>query len=425
MNFKKLLSMVVVAGMMLTGCQSSSNEVEQTQGSVAEEISTATMTNEEKEQVEVEEKVTEEVKVVAATVSATQVLAELNAEVLGVPVTSQTLPEVYADLPTVGQAMNPDLEVVASLEPDLLIMDANFKASVEDSLDSYGINAFFFETGSYEAFTNSIEELGKAINREEEAASLVSEIKESEKVVALNRTEISPTVAVIFGAGDNFMLATESSYLGDLVKTVGATNITSTLEGDMSSAYVQFSLEQILAANPDYGSYEAFTNSIEELGKAINREEEAASLVSEIKESEKVVALNRTEISPTVAVIFGAGDNFMLATESSYLGDLVKTVGATNITSTLEGDMSSAYVQFSLEQILAANPDYVLRFAHGNIEETSKMFNEAFDKNEAYQELDAVKNGKVYDLDSSIFNVSANLEIKTAITTLGDIFYGN
>lgn len=319
MNFKKLLSMVVVAGMMLTGCQSSSNEVEQTQGSVAEEISTATMTNEEKEQVEVEEKVTEEVKVVAATVSATQVLAELNAEVLGVPVTSQTLPEVYADLPTVGQAMNPDLEVVASLEPDLLIMDANFKASVEDSLDSYGINAFFFETGSYEAFTNSIEELGKAINREEEAASLVSEIKEAEKVVALNRTETSPTVAVIFGAGDNFMLATESSYLGDLVKTVGATNITSTLEGDMSSAYVQF----------------------------------------------------------------------------------------------------------SLEQILAANPDYVLRFAHGNIEETSKMFNEAFDKNEAYQELDAVKNGKVYDLDSSIFNVSANLEIKTAITTLGDIFYGN
>lgn len=319
MNFKKLLSMVVVAGMMLTGCQSSSNEVEQTQGSVAEEISTATMTNEEKEQVEVEEKVTEEVKVVAATVSATQVLAELNAEVLGVPVTSQTLPEVYADLPTVGQAMNPDLEVVASLEPDLLIMDANFKASVEDSLDSYGINAFFFETGSYEAFTNSIEELGKAINREEEAASLVSEIKEAEKVVALNRTETSPTVAVIFGAGDNFMLATESSYLGDLVKTVGATNIPSTLEGDMSSAYVQF----------------------------------------------------------------------------------------------------------SLEQILAANPDYVLRFAHGNIEETSKMFNEAFDKNEAYQELDAVKNGKVYDLDSSIFNVSANLEIKTAITTLGDIFYGN
>ena len=74
-----------------------------------------------------------------------------------------------------------------------------------------------------------------------------------------------------------------------------------------------------------------------------------------------------------MAVIFGAGENFMLATDTSYLGDLVKTLGATNITSKLDGDMSSGYVQFSLEQILAQNPDYVLRFAHGNIEQTKKI----------------------------------------------------
>ena len=54
-----------------------------------------------------------------------------------------------------------------------------------------------------------------------------------------------------------------------------------------------------------------------------------------------------------------------------------------------------------------------------------KMFDEAFDANDAYQELDAVKSGKVYDLDPTIFNVSANLEITTAIETLGEIFYGN
>ena len=126
-----------------------------------------------------------------------------------------------------------------------------------------------------------------------------------------------------------------------------------------------------------------------------------------------------------MAVIFGAGENFMLATDTSYLGDLVKTLGATNITSKLDGDMSSGYVQFSLEQILAQNPDYVLRFAHGNIEQTKKMFDEAFDAKDAYQELDAVKSGKVYDLDPTIFNVSANLEITTAIETLGEIFYGN
>ena len=306
MKFKSLLSMVLVAGMVLVGCQ---NETTESNSSASQKT----------EQTIQEEAVVEEVKVVAATVAVTNVLAELDAEVIGVPATSQTLPEQYADLPQVGQAMSPDLEIVASLEPDLFVMDSSFKSSVEESLSQYGLNTFFFETGSYSAFVNSIKELGTEINRDEEANELVGEI--------------------------------ESAVAKGLEK-----------KGDES---------------------------------------------------------------PTVAVIFGAGDNFMLATDTSYLGDLVSTLGATNITSKLEGDMSSAYVQFSLEQILAENPDYVLRFAHGNVEETAKMFDQTFDSNEAYQALDAVKEGRVYDLDSTVFNVSANLQIKTAIETLADILYGN
>lgn len=307
MKVKNLLSMILVAGMMLVGCQNDGQDVDQS------------TENPQPDQAVQEETLVEEVKVVSATVSATNVLAKLDAEVVGVPTTTQTLPAQYADLPEVGQAMSPDLEIVASLEPDLFIMDSNFQASVEESLSQYGLNTFFFETGSYSDFVNSIKQLGVEINREDEAKKLVNEIEAS------------------------------------------------------------------------------VTKALEKKG----------------------------DQSPTVAVIFGAGENFMLATDTSYLGDLVKTLGATNITSKLDGDMSSGYVQFSLEQILAQNPDYVLRFAHGNIEQTKKMFDEAFDANDAYQELDAVKSGKVYDLDPSVFNVSANLEITTAIETLGEIFYGN
>ncbi|MDB8458910.1 helical backbone metal receptor [Turicibacter sanguinis] len=316
MKFKHLLSMILVSTTLLVGCQSSKGTEVEEQIPVVDETSSSTKQEEETTDVEKE---VEEIKVVAATVSATQVLAELNAEVLGVPATSQTLPDGYQDLPQVGQAMNPDLEIVASLNPDLFIMDASFKSSVEESLTEYGLNTFFFETGTYTAFLNSINELGNAINRQDEATTLLNQLKQAEEAALANKTEQAPTVAIIFGAGDNFMLATESSYLGDLAKTLGAINIASEID--------------------------------------------------------------------------------------------------TNI--------ESAYIQFSLEQILAQNPDYVLRFAHGNIEETSKMFDEAFDKNEAYQQLDAVADGKVYDLDSTIFNVSANLKVTEAITKLGEILYGN
>lgn len=316
MKFKHLLSMILVSTTLLVGCQSSKGTEVEEQIPVVDETSLSTKQEEETTDVEKE---VEEIKVVAATVSATQVLAELNAEVLGVPATSQTLPDGYQDLPQVGQAMNPDLEIVASLNPDLFIMDASFKSSVEERLTEYGLNTFFFETGTYTAFLNSINELGNAINRQDEATTLLNQLKQAEEAALANKTEQAPTVAIIFGAGDNFMLATESSYLGDLAKTLGAINIASEID--------------------------------------------------------------------------------------------------TNI--------ESAYIQFSLEQILAQNPDYVLRFAHGNIEETSKMFDEAFDKNEAYQQLDAVADGKVYDLDSTIFNVSANLKVTEAITKLGEILYGN
>ena len=296
MKFKKLASLFVIGALLMTGCQSS--KTDETSKEVSE--------------------VVEEKTVVAATVSGTQVLDKLDANVVGIPTTQMEIPEQYKGLPEVGQSMSPDLEIVASLDPDVFIMDNMFKESVEESLNEYDFNTFFLKTNTYTAYLESIGELGKTINKEEEAAALINELKEVEKEVA-------------------------------------------TKKGDKA---------------------------------------------------------------PTVAIIFGSGENFMLATETSYLGDLVKTIGATNIASNLEGTVENGYIQLSLEHVLKENPDYILRFAHGNIEDTKKSFDKAFDENPAYQELDAVKNNKVVDLDPTIFNVSANLKVKEAITTLGDILYG-
>ena len=297
MKLKKLTSLFILGALLMTGCQSSGSD---------ESSKETAQTVEEK-------------TVVAATVSGTQVLDKLDANVIGIPTTKLEIPERFKGLPEVGQSMSPDLEIVASLEPDVFIMDNMFKESVEESLDEYGFDTFFIKTGTYTEYVESIEELGKVINKEEEATALINELKEVEKEVASKKGDKAPTVAIIFGAGENFMLATETSYLGDLAKSIGATNIASNVEGTVNE---------------------------------------------------------------------------------------------------------NGYVQFSLEEILEQNPDYVLRFAHGNLEDTKKSFDDAFDKNPAYQELDAVKNNKVVDLDSTIFNVSANLKVKEAIKTLGDILYG-
>ena len=293
MKLRKLASIFVLGALLMTGCQAG--------GTTGKS-----------------EDVAKEKTVVAATVSGSQVLDKLDANVVGIPTTQLEMPEKFKGLPEVGQSMNPDLEVVASLNPDVFVMDNAFKDSVEKSLKEYDFNTFFLKTNTYTDYINSIEELGKTIDKEEEATTLINELKNIEKEV--------------------------KSKKGDK--------------------------------------------------------------------------------APTVAIIFGSGENFMLATETSYLGDLVKTVGGKNIASKLDKNVENGYVQLSLEYILEQNPDYILRFAHGNLEETKKSFDKAFDKNPAYQELNAVKNNKVVDLDSNVFNVSANLKVKEAIQTLGDILYG-
>lgn len=293
MKLRKLASIFVLGALLMTGCQAG--------GTTGKS-----------------EDVAKEKTVVAATVSGSQVLDKLDANVVGIPTTQLEMPEKFKGLPEVGQSMNPDLEVVASLNPDVFVMDNAFKDSVEKSLKEYDFNTFFLKTNTYTDYIKSIEALGKTIDKEEEATTLINELKNIEKEV--------------------------KSKKGDK--------------------------------------------------------------------------------APTVAIIFGSGENFMLATETSYLGDLVKTVGGKNIASKLDKNVENGYVQLSLEYILEQNPDYILRFAHGNLEETKKSFDKAFDKNPAYQELNAVKNNKVVDLDSNVFNVSANLKVKEAIQTLGDILYG-
>ena len=113
----------------------------------------------------------------------------------------------------------------------------------------------------------------------------------------------------------------------------------------------------------------------------------------------------------------------MLATDKSYVGDLLDTIGVKNVTDDVES-VDSAYLNFSMEQILKMNPDYILRLSHGDLETSKKAFDDAFSKDPAWKSLDATKNGNVVDLDPTIFGVSANLKVTEAIKQLGNIVYG-
>ncbi|MDK2802368.1 MAG: ABC transporter substrate-binding protein [Oscillospiraceae bacterium] len=246
------------------------------------------------------------------------ILETLEANVVGIPVTSGILPEQYINLPTIGSVMEVDFEKLIELNPDYFITDIIFKEKLEANLDKFNIKSFFIDTKNLTTLTQSIISLGNVLDKQDQAETLADSLE----------------------------------------------------------------------------------NPLKNIQDKINADNKKS-----------------------VAIMFGSSQSNLLADKNSYIGNIVDKLGIENITDDLDMQQTSGYIPINTEKIISYNPDYILRISHGSKEDTKKMFDAEFDKNPAFKILTAVKNDNVFDLDSSIFSSTANLNSPIAIEELINIFY--
>lgn len=250
--------------------------------------------------------------VVATSVAVTEILDKLGVEVSGVPTTSYELPESTKGATEVGNPMNPDLEIIKSLNPTCVV-----------SVDTLG--------SDYEKkFT----------------------------------------------------------------------------ENNIPSMFVNLS------------SVDGLKETIVSLGEKFGKVDNANKIISELENKENELSLSKKEDSDDILVLFGAPGAVMVSSDKSYIGNLVKIAGGNNI---FEGE-SSSFMQVNMEEIIKRNPDKILIMTHGIPEESKKTVEEEFTK-QTWQQLDAIKNNKVYYLDSEYFGMSANLKVIEALDKMGEIIY--
>lgn len=186
-----------------------------------------------------------------------------------------------------------------------------------------------------------------------------------------------------------------------------------------------FTQHNIRALFLDTFKYDDTINSIRMFGEAFDRSAEANRIISDIEERrDRVVAEIRGKRPPRVLILFGTAQAFMYATEDSYVGDLVRILNGvnvieeTNIPETMRG-----FVPFSVEQAVALNPEVILRISHGNPAETLRLLQAEFTNNPIWQNVNAVKNNRVYDLDSNLFDPNPGVSIIDALEDLAEILY--
>lgn len=239
----------------------------------------------------------------------------------------------------------------------------------------------------------------------------------SKQVVGIPQSD---TYAVPERYKDATQLGTAMSPDMEILKSTNANLILSpnSLEADLAQKYENLGIDAMfLNLKSTAGLYK----SLEELGEILNKQEEASKAVEEFRTYMKSYYENKaSKQSPTVLILMGLPGSYVVATESSYVGSLVKLAGGENVYG--DGD-GQDFLNINAEDMVDKKPDIILRTAHALPEQVQQMFAEEFKENDVWKHFDAVKNNKVYDLDSKKFGMSATFAYQEALKDLEKMLY--
>lgn len=257
----------------------------------------------------------ETLRLAATSPAVAEITDRLGLDLVGVCSTYGTLPKRYKDVKKIGMAMSPDVEILKSLKLDYVLSPNSLQNDLQPKYASVGVKSLFLDLKSVEGMYASIEGIGKKFGREEKARGLVSEYR-------------------------SFM--------------------------------VQYKQR------------------------------------------------NKGKQAPTVLVLMGLPGSYIVATENSYVGSLVKLAGGINV---YQGT-TEEFLNANTEDMRAKDPDVILRAAHALPDQVKEMFAEEFKTNGVWKHFRAVQKGGVYDLDPARFGMSAKFNYPDALNDLQPILYG-
>lgn len=250
-----------VAAIMLTGCvdqsQGKNNKSSEETSASAQDDTVETLLSiddpEEKAAVEAAKKLVssmdEEPRIIATSPATADICERLNLDLVGVcSSTISTLPEEYQELPVVGTAMSPDMEIVSSLNPDWILSPASLQSDLQPKYEAIDTEWAFLNLRSVPGMYRSIQELGEIFGREEEAQEQVEEFTEFyNEYKELNAGKEKPKVLILMGLPGSYIIATENSYVGSLVALAGGENVYT----DTNQEFLTVNTEDMKTKEPD------------------------------------------------------------------------------------------------------------------------------------------------------------------------------
>lgn len=187
-------------------------------------------------------------RIVSLAPSLTEIIYALGAEdrLVGVSEYSDK-PPAAKEKPQVGMSMNPSLEAIAGLKPDLVLMTAINRWQTEDALKDMGIPVYGVEPHTVEGTLDSIVEIGNLIGAGAQARDVVAKLQQRLDAVKAKLAGAPPKSALFVVWEDPLISVGGRTFLADALRCAGAKSVVNS-----RLDWPQVSMEEIVKLEPDY-----------------------------------------------------------------------------------------------------------------------------------------------------------------------------
>ncbi|MFJ8527990.1 helical backbone metal receptor [Bacillus sp. NPDC094106] len=153
--------------------------------------------------------------------------------------------------------------------------------------------------------------------------------------------------------------------------------------------------------------------SIEIYGTLMQKEEKAKELNQKINDQMKKYE-KKSDVKSLL--VYGAPGTYLAALPNSLSGDILEKTGGKNIAADFPKMKEyPQYAQLSVERIIEANPDVIFLITHGDPVGVKKAFEGEMMKNEAWRNLEAVKQNRVVILPPDLFGSNPGTKVTEAM----------
>ncbi len=172
-------------------------------------------------------------------------------------------------------------------------------------------------------------------------------------------------------------------------------------------------------------SYKDILDKLRFYGDLTGNKDKAFKIITGI---EKRVADIKKKVSghkpKKVAIIWGSTESFNMALPTSFVGNIVDMLGGINIASGASPLLGmTQFSPFSMEYLLAKDPDVIFVITHGDYDKASKKFIRELEGHPAWKGLRAAREKRLHLLPFELFGVNPAVRAADAVEHIARLMY--